>query len=90
MTSNVLILVIFFLLFWLVETGESIFIFVKLHPSFLVADFQKFSFKSNPDNRGKMMIEGLWSWSRHPNYFGEIGVWTIAFCFCGSDFFLQT
>lgn len=40
-----------------------------------VADFQKFSFTQNKDNKGKWIQEGIWKYSRHPNYFGEILVW---------------
>lgn len=41
-----------------------------------VADAQKSKFKNNPDNKGKFIDTGLWRWSRHPNYFGEITLWT--------------
>lgn len=41
----------------------------------LVSDAQKYSFKNNPENRGKWIQSGLWKISRHPNYFGEIVLW---------------
>jgi len=42
----------------------------------IVADRQKSQFKDNKDNAGKFISVGLWAWSRHPNYFGEIVLWT--------------
>ena len=42
----------------------------------IIADYQKSQFKRNPENKGKFISHGLWAWSQHPNYFGEIVLWT--------------
>lgn len=40
-----------------------------------VGDHQLRRFKSDPANRGAIMDQGLWAWTRHPNYFGDSCVW---------------
>jgi steroid 5-alpha reductase family enzyme len=42
----------------------------------VVADHQKSQFRRGAKNRGRFIDTGLWAWSRHPNYFGEITLWT--------------
>jgi steroid 5-alpha reductase family enzyme len=40
-----------------------------------VADAQKSAFKAKSENRERFIANGMWRYSRHPNYFGEILVW---------------
>ena len=41
----------------------------------IVADRQLAQWRANPSNRGRTVRSGLWSWSRHPNYFFEWVTW---------------
>ncbi len=47
-----------------------------------VGDAQLAGFIKNPANKGRLMQSGLWAYTRHPNYFGEVtqwwGVWLMA------------
>jgi len=46
-----------------------------------IADWQLSIFKADSDNAGKVLDNGLWGLSRHPNYFGECCVWWGFFLF---------
>ena len=41
----------------------------------VVADAQKRAFRRDPANAGRFITSGVWAWSRHPNYAGEIILW---------------
>ena len=40
-----------------------------------ISDWQLLQFKKEPANKGKVITTGLWRYSRHPNYFGEVTLW---------------
>jgi steroid 5-alpha reductase family enzyme len=40
-----------------------------------VGDYQLKQFKKRPENKGKIITTGLWKYTRHPNYFGEVAMW---------------
>ena len=46
----------------------------------VVADQQLKAFRSNSNNKGKVLNTGLWRYSRHPNYFGEFTLWWGYYC----------
>jgi len=46
-----------------------------------VADIQKYKFINSPSNKGLWIDSGLWHYSRHPNYFGEILLWIGVYIF---------
>jgi steroid 5-alpha reductase family enzyme len=50
-----------------------------------VADAQKFAAKSRPGGESRWMDTGLWRYSRHPNYFGELLVWWGVFVYVAAD-----
>lgn len=46
----------------------------------VVGDAQLARFIKNPENKGKLMQSGLWAYTRHPNYFGEVLLWWGMWC----------
>jgi steroid 5-alpha reductase family enzyme len=56
-----------------------------------VADYQLTRFRADPANKGTVLSTGLWKYSRHPNYFGELCVWWGLFLIaCDNAFGLLT
>lgn len=60
---------------WTVLDGVGLTMFVVGFGFEAVADWQLARFKADPANHGRVMRSGLWSLSRHPNYFGEALLW---------------
>lgn len=48
----------------------------------VVADRQKRIWRADPSNKGKFIEDGLWYYSRHPNYAGEVQLWLGMFILC--------
>lgn len=57
---------------WMIA-GIAVWLFGFLFES--IGDHQLKVFLANPENKGHIMRSGLWNYSRHPNYFGEIMQW---------------
>lgn len=58
---------------WLVAVGVVLWLIGFFFET--VGDAQLDAFIKNPENKGKIMMSGLWKYSRHPNYFGESTMW---------------
>ncbi len=50
-----------------------------------VGDYQLSAFKKKPENKGKIIESGLWKYTRHPNYFGEVSLWWGIFIITASS-----
>ncbi|MEP6562350.1 MAG: DUF1295 domain-containing protein [Nakamurella sp.] len=62
---------------WVVWVGLGVYLVGLLFET--VGDAQLASFKADPGNRGLVMDNGLWRYTRHPNYFGDACVWVGIF-----------
>jgi len=58
---------------WIDYFGAGVVIFGFLFET--IGDWQLAAFKASPDSHGKVMDQGLWRYTRHPNYFGECCIW---------------
>jgi len=67
-------------LIWLDYLALALFVIGFIFES--LGDLQLWLFKSNSDNKGKVLRYGLWKFTRHPNYFGEAVIWWGIGLFC--------
>lgn len=58
-----------------VQDAIGLLVFVICLAGESLADAQMRAFRANPANRGKVCDQGLWAWSRHPNYFFGAAIW---------------
>lgn len=58
---------------WLDFIGIAIWVIGYLFE--VIGDWQLKTFKSKPENKGRIIRSGLWKYTRHPNYFGEATMW---------------
>lgn len=62
---------------WLL-VGVSVWLFGFLFE--VISDYQLDAFLKREENKGQLMTQGLWKYSRHPNYFGEVVLWWGIWC----------
>ena len=65
---------------WSPITSVGLALFVAGFLIEATADWQLSKFKKRTSNRGRMLTTGLWRWSQHPNYFGELLIWWGFYC----------
>jgi steroid 5-alpha reductase family enzyme len=65
---------------WLLGLGISLWIIGFYFE--VVGDYQLSEFKKDPASKGKIIRSGLWKYSRHPNYFGEVVLWWGIYFYC--------
>jgi len=66
------------------QDGLALIVFVVAFIGETVADRQMARFRADPRNKGGICEQGLWAWSRHPNYFFEWLGW-VAYVFAAVD-----
>ncbi|MBD3252560.1 DUF1295 domain-containing protein [Candidatus Pacearchaeota archaeon] len=55
-----------------------------------ISDYQKFKFIKNKKNKNKFINRGLWKYSRHPNYYGEILCWLGIFILTSPTLYIKS
>lgn len=68
---------------WPVALGVAL--FLAGYGLELLADQQLAAFRKDPLSNTKVLNEGVWSWTRHPNYFGDACVWWGIFAIAMAD-----
>lgn len=89
--SNVFLCIPFFIIALNTETQLSILEYLGASLWLIsifgeaLSDYQLAQFKRNPENKGLVCQNGLWNYSRHPNYFFQVMIWTSVFIFALSS-----
>ena len=84
MLQGILLLIISYPVMLINHSAEAGIMFLDIAGLFIwligflfeaVGDYQLSKFKGKAENKGKVMTLGLWKYTRHPNYFGEVAMW---------------